>query len=72
MRKHLICYVKGLYSTLPIMTHVRDCSVVKYPERIHFNIPLHETLVNKKPVVVVKDGSIEIIFSTDEPNELLQ
>jgi hypothetical protein len=64
MRNNLLCYVKGLYHTLPIYTHVRDCSVLKYPERLHLKIPLHEKVnLDKKPVVVVVDGSIEIIFT---------
>jgi hypothetical protein len=63
----LISYIKGLYSTLPIMTHIRDCQVIKYPERIHLNIPLYETInTQKKPTFIIKDDSIEIIFSTKE------
>ena len=62
IKDKLIFYIKGLYHTVPVSSHTRQCSVIKYPERIHFNIPLYEK-INKKPVVIVLKDSIEIIFT---------
>lgn len=44
------------------MTHLRECSVVKYPERLHIKIPLYEVLIDKKPVIIINDKYVELIF----------
>ncbi len=44
------------------MTHLRECSVIKYHERLHIKIPLHEVLIDKKPVIVINNKYIELIF----------
>lgn len=61
--RNILCYVKGLYHTVPITTLLKECKVSIYPERIEYRIPLHKMIMNiKNPVIHIEKDSIIYIY----------
>ena len=62
--RNILCYVKGLYHTVPITTQLKECMVSIYPERIEYRIPFNNSIKNiKTPILVIENDKLVCIFT---------
>lgn len=58
-------FVKGLVPYIPVVSHSRNINMIKWTDRIEYDIPLYGELLKGKPIIKVDKYNLTITYLLD-------